>query len=503
MKINRKIMSVLLIFVMVLSMTAVGFADEGLTADTYRVRIGGGNRYSTSQLAYLAMESMQSYGRVQSIVVANGTNFPDALSGAYLAHKKNAALVLTDKDDKGAALAAFLASRNSFAQVYVLGGAAVISNDNMGLLKVAVGNGGVRRVAGGDRWGTNLEVIKAAGGETSDILVCSGTNFPDALSASGIPLPILLVEGSSLKPEQKTMLSKNMNRNIYVIGGNAAVSTGIENELKGYGTVTRLGGANRYETSRKIAEYFYGSNGKFGQTKGIVMAQGDNFPDGLVGGPLATKKGFPLLLINKKKQDYSDVAKFVSANKIWNCLIMGGEGAVPGEMVRNAMAWPLSGSDSKPGSQISGILKKIAAQREKLPGDVSPRKKLVLRAAIGYVKNPNSNTNSNCYRLVLLSYNAAKYSSEAYSGQYWELETLYNNFQMDNYGYNRKGAIKYAKKVPVSGAEPGDIARYGGHVAIYIGNEMAVHGNYLGRTVIATLYVGGAGGFMHLWHTDI
>ena len=38
-------------------------------------------------------------------------------------------------------------------------------------------------------------------------------------------------------------------------------------------------------------------------------------------------------------------------------------------------------------------------------------------------------------------------------------------------------------------AQPGDLICYGGHVAIYIGNGQAVHGNYEGKTVIASAYL--------------
>ena len=69
------------------------------------------------------------------------------------------------------------------------------------------------------------------------------------------------------------------------------MSAGIENELKAYGTVKRLGGANRYATSVLIAETFFSS------PKAAVLSYALNFPDGLCGGVIAYKQNAPMILV--------------------------------------------------------------------------------------------------------------------------------------------------------------------------------------------------------------
>ena len=76
-------------------------------------------------------------------------------------------------------------------------------------------------------------------------------------------------------------LKKYDQDDIYVIGGESAVSREIEAELKNYAEVVRIFGNSRYETSVAVANTF------FGEIEEVVVASGKNFPDGLCGGALA------------------------------------------------------------------------------------------------------------------------------------------------------------------------------------------------------------------------
>ena len=87
-----------------------------------------------------------------------------------------------------------------------------------------------------------------------------------------------------------------MHDTYYIAGGTAAVSSEVEKQLKdlNLGTIKRLAGGDRYETSVLIAETFYNKSTL------AYLASGDDFPDGLTGGVLARLsrdgKGAPLLL---------------------------------------------------------------------------------------------------------------------------------------------------------------------------------------------------------------
>ena len=64
---------------------------------------------------------------------------------------------------------------------------------------------------------------------------------------------------------------------------------------EGSGTVYRVFGANRYETSKGIADMLAEVNGAAKFTS-VIVASGTNFPDALAGSYLAAVTGAPILL---------------------------------------------------------------------------------------------------------------------------------------------------------------------------------------------------------------
>jgi putative cell wall-binding protein len=87
------------------------------------------------------------------------------------------------------------------------------------------------------------------------------------------------------------------------------------------GTYQRLAGADRYETSAAISRK--GWEG----TDAVVITCGENFPDGLAGGPLAYKLNAPLLLV-QKNQIPVPILKEIQRLKPQKAYILGGPGVV-------------------------------------------------------------------------------------------------------------------------------------------------------------------------------
>ena len=119
-------------------------------------------------------------------------------------------------------------------------------------------------------------------------------------------------------------------KNIYIIGGDGAVSAQIADELTAFGTVTRISGKSRYETSVAVAENFFGSVDK------AVVASGKNFPDGLCGGPLAAAMNAPLILTADGKIEAA--ADYMAANTVESGYVLGGSGALADESVVDVFA---------------------------------------------------------------------------------------------------------------------------------------------------------------------
>lgn len=297
-------------------------ADEETVEDEV-ARISGASRYDTAFKTADALREALGIEQFEAVVVATGKNFADALAGSYLAVEKEAPILLTNgKADNIEALHSYIEEKvKKNGTIYILGGEAAVP--------AAVENIDgyvVKRLFGSSRYDTNIEIIKEAGISKDQLIVATGKTFADSLSASAAKLPILLVKpNGSLNDAQKTFL-ENV-REIYIVGGEGAVSKAYENELSVYGEVQRVFGVSRYETSVAVANTF------FENVEEAVVASGKNFPDGLCGGPLAAVINAPLILTADGKTNAA--ADYTQRNKIKSGFVLGGDGALSDDTVIN------------------------------------------------------------------------------------------------------------------------------------------------------------------------
>ncbi|MBR3212516.1 MAG: cell wall-binding repeat-containing protein, partial [Firmicutes bacterium] len=260
--------------------------------------------------------------KFDAIVVATGMNYADALSGAYLGSSKKAPILLVNSGVLNDVKDYIRKNLKDGGTVYLLGGETIVP------AAVTEGITGVttKRLYGPNRYDTNLEILKELGINTEDLLVCDGRNFADSLSASAVTKPILLVK-ETLNDDQRAYLGTLDTGHFYLIGGTGAVPEAVETELKSkYGEVTRVGGANRYETSALVAEAF------FPDTKKAVVAFGQNYPDGLCGGPLGAYIGAPILL--SRDASVSITAKYSNKAGITSGVVLGGPALISDDSVR-------------------------------------------------------------------------------------------------------------------------------------------------------------------------
>jgi putative cell wall-binding protein len=160
----------------------------------------------------------------------------------------------------------------------------------------------VQRLAGADRYGTALAIAQAKfPSAPSNVFIVNGTNFPDALSA--VPAatfknaPILLVKPTALPSAVKNQLAAWNPAHVWIIGGPGSVSDAVKNQIDAVtGTVHRVAGADRYETSRAVATTFFGT-GLFTGPETYYLANGAGFADALAAGPAAAiRKGAVILV---------------------------------------------------------------------------------------------------------------------------------------------------------------------------------------------------------------
>lgn len=260
-------------------------SDEGV------YRVFGSNRYETSLKVADAFKEKLGVEQFDAVILADGRNYADALAGSYLSYVRKAPILLVGPGSNHvSALQDYIkANLKKGGQIYMLGGSAVVPDSAVAGLSGYM----TRRLGRKNRYDTNLLILKEAAryddGTFNDVIVCTGTNFADSLSASATGRPILLVN-KALTEDQIKYLASNRGKDFYIVGGTGAVSADIEEAVKKYGDTTRIGGNNRYETSVGVAEKL------FDDPAAGVVAYGKNFPDGLCGGALAYSIGAPLIL---------------------------------------------------------------------------------------------------------------------------------------------------------------------------------------------------------------
>ncbi len=283
-------------------------------------RLAGDHRFETAFLAADQMKANLGIEKFDTVVVASGMDFADALSGSYLAAVNNAPILLACQVESiNETVKAYIKENlKEGGKIYILGGTNAIPDSfGEGLTDYTL-----RRLAGTNRFDTNLKILKEAGIGDNPILVCTGLGFADSLSASATKLHILLVYGDKLlTADQAAFLEANRGRPIYIIGGTSAVNTKIEAQLKGYGETKRVAGNDRFQTSVLIAETFFDS------PNAAVLAYAWNFPDGLCGGPLAATMNAPLILTMEKYE--SQAANYIQSRNIQTGITLGGETLIP------------------------------------------------------------------------------------------------------------------------------------------------------------------------------
>lgn len=280
-------------------------------------RIYGSTRYETSYAIADELKNIWGVEKFNNIIVASGVNFPDALSGSYLSNIKKAPIILVD--EKYIDYTVNYIKNNLYIDgtIYILGGVNAVPYQMENELKEY----NTKRIFGNNRYETNSKILEEAGIYNDEILVCTGTGYADSISASAVGKPIMLV-GNHLTDLQRITLSDSYYKFI-IIGGTSAVSKDIENELKEYGTVERINGASRYETSILVAKRF------FNDASSIVLTYSHNFPDGLCGGILANTIGAPILLTSSCFEKEVDI--YAEEYNITSGIILGGNSSITNE----------------------------------------------------------------------------------------------------------------------------------------------------------------------------
>ena len=279
----------------------------------------GQDRWSTA--SELAVEAFPQ--GADTVYVASGLAFPDALAGGALAGSDEAPVLLTQPDSLPAATRMALQQLGPDS-IVVLGGEGAVNGDVMTALAEYAD---VERLAGDNRYETAVEVSQTQTDDADVVFLASGKDYPDALAAAAAAgmedASVLLTRPDLLPNATAAELERLSPETVYVIGGEGAVSSTVATAAGAdAGEVVRLGGTNRYGTAAAVAEEFFPT-----PAPGVFLATGAEFPDALAAAPVAAMNTMPVLLTRPDMLP-SPTVDVMTSLRAQMVHIVGGYGAV-------------------------------------------------------------------------------------------------------------------------------------------------------------------------------
>lgn len=284
-------------------------------------RISGVDRYATSaNIASILIDQMPER---KNIAIASGEKFPDALSAGLLSCHLKSPLLLVKQNSIPNKILLKVKRINDLNYIAIVGGENSISKNVEN--EISKYSKKIYRVSGKDRYSTSHASNAALAPLLYDFdpiepdvyAVYNGNNFPDALSA----VPFMYSHYNATE-DKLGLLATNGENNSSLI----QLVFGGENSVKKYKEKNRIAGEDRYKTAVEVAKAYKTMLNMDIDT--VVITSGEDYPDALCAGPLASNKKAAILLTNSKKLNV-DTKEYIKSNpNIKNIIIVGGENSV-------------------------------------------------------------------------------------------------------------------------------------------------------------------------------
>lgn len=199
-------------------------------------RLGGQDRFETNALIFNKLNVPKG----TPVIIASGTDFPDALGISSLAASKGWPILLSNPSNLTQSVQDFLSSDKP-TNVYVVGGEGIIHNGVYNQIKTLSPNSQIQRLGGYDRFETLSLILNKFYPNPTQIYVANGFDFADALSGSRLAAthnaPILLVDPKSNNLPKSiynyliTLRNNCVEPQVNVLGGEAAVPQRLINQI--------------------------------------------------------------------------------------------------------------------------------------------------------------------------------------------------------------------------------------------------------------------------------
>lgn len=250
-------------------------------------RLSGYLRYDT------AVEvSKEGWASADTVILARGDDYADALAGVPLAYELDAPILLT-ANNKLVEQAEKEIKRLKPKKIILLGGENALSNH---VEKAAKKLANTERIQGNNRVETAVKIAgKMKPNQAGKAVVVNGYDFPDAMSvaahAAKEGLPILLTQAKKLSAGTKQAIQDLNVKQTILVGGEKVVAPNVAKQLP---NTKRLEGSDRYGTNIEVAKHFGV------KSKSLYVATGMEFADALTSAVLAAKKDSAIILVHRK-----------------------------------------------------------------------------------------------------------------------------------------------------------------------------------------------------------
>jgi len=332
-------------------------ADAGDQAaepgDTTVERIAGARAIDTA--VEISRQAFPTERSAEHVFVADTESPHDAIVAAVMAGAFHGSVLLTGRDDKvekpvDAEITRLLGDGDDEADddagdegaddapqrlVTFVGDSDALSDD---LLDGYRDRYDVRRIAGDDAVATAraaAEEIDDHSRQQSAVLI--GTSgvldaLPIVAVAAANDWPVVFTDADELSSDTRAFLVARDITHVHIAGPDTAVSEAVVEEIEDvlHKTVERHSGANRYETSVKVAERFFALPSAF------AVASGRAWPDAVAGAAYAgERRHAPVLLTNGKKLS-GDVLDYIKRSRSPDArgVIIGGDVVVEPKVAR-------------------------------------------------------------------------------------------------------------------------------------------------------------------------
>lgn len=290
-------------------------------------RLGGRDRFDVASLV-----ADTTFGTADTVIVASGEKFPDALTAAGLAGCLKSPMLLVQHDKVPAQIATRIRELGA-TRAIVCGGPLSVNSSVITALKAQGLT--VERIDGKDRYevaANTAQRIASGTGGGGRVYIARGDIYPDALSLSPLAYaqrtPILLTPTGRLTASTRAQLARGGYSSARIAGGTNSVSADVATAIAKYVPDTRRwGGGDRYAVAVNVATQAVAQESNSWRHVGV--AKGTVFSDALCGGVSAGHLGGIILLTAPEPlTSVTQDALTAHAGDVETCDIYGGPASI-------------------------------------------------------------------------------------------------------------------------------------------------------------------------------